>query len=46
MAVSHVYSTPVANATGTVTVWNGATTANVVSLVATQLGTGTQVTED
>ena len=31
MAVSHVFSTPIADATGTVTIWNGATTATVAA---------------
>jgi len=31
MAISHAFSNPIANATGTLTVWNGATTATVAA---------------
>lgn len=31
MAVSHIFTSPVADATGTVTIWNGATTATVAA---------------
>lgn len=33
MAVSHIFSNPVADATGTLTIWNGATTATVAASV-------------